>query len=111
MPVYLENGTKVGLYENGILKKKAWKSKHLFKKMNAWGIDYGILHDRLKDDDFIQVYEQEEAVVYRTTVKNFKDNGTVLHFKEGTKDHYTQVFLPLPKWQRGTETHAEKVIS
>lgn len=65
----------------------------------AWGIDYDVLHKVLPNNGSIEIHESEEGKVWLTTVAIFKERGVVLHFKEHTKDHYTQVFLPVECWR------------
>lgn len=101
MDITLTDGKIAGKLQGKIFHKLAKKSKHLFRKLNAWGVDYEVLNTKLPSDAVIDVFETEERLHYRTTVKHFKEVGTVLHFKEGTRDHYTQVFLPLSEWETG----------
>lgn len=100
-PTPLRNaaGKAVGVLRGKTLYKRAFLSKHLFRSImgGAWGIDYGVLFSLPEDGD-IEIEELENRVQYTATVKDWKENGIVKHFKQGTTDHYTQVFLPLSQF-------------
>lgn len=96
--VTTRNGLLVGILKGSVLYKRTLASKHLYRKVGShgsWGIDYDVLFKQLPERGAVHINEQENHVLY--TVKNAKwrENGEILHFKEGTTDHYTQVFLPL----------------
>lgn len=79
--------------------KKVTTSKHLFRKLNAWGIDAQYLHDVLAPQDYtIKIVDTEEHVRYFTTAKFMLEKGTFYHFKTAFVDYGAQVFLPRPLW-------------
>lgn len=97
-PIYLPNGRYVGTLIGKVFNKRAKKSVHLFRKIGehgSWGIDYEVLFAQLPENGIIRIEETEEFKFYEASVKLWKEKGHILHFKEGTTDHYTQIFLPL----------------
>lgn len=96
--VRARNGNLIGYFKGNTLFKKVQGSKHRFRKIGdrgSCGIDYDALHTDLPERAAIEIYDSEEEVKYLATAARFKEYGTILHFKEGTADHYTQVFLPV----------------
>lgn len=92
------NGNYAGMLIGNVFYKKVQGSKHKFRKIGtngSWGIDYDIVHKDLPENAVVRVLDQENQNIYQTPLQTYKDKGVILHFKEGTKDHYTQVFLPL----------------
>lgn len=83
---------KIGTLENGVFTKEALKSKHLFRVLDAWGIDSQTL-SWLPAGTSIVIHELEEKKTYRTTKETFVQNGEYYHFKNGRTDHQTQLFL------------------
>lgn len=93
-------GHVVGDLEDGVFFKKVRSSAHLFRKLNAWGIDGNVFTKCLLPiNATIVVYDEEEGKRYQCTARQFEAKGTWLHFKEGTSDHYAQIFLPLKDWE------------
>lgn len=87
----------IGIYnqkDNIFMKHGVKKSKHIFKKMDAWGIDATIIDTILKPECKIIINEVEEKVAYQTTLETFKEKGRYLNYK----DFGLQVFLPLDEW-------------
>lgn len=98
VPMYAKNGNYVGTLVGNILKKQVRGSVHKFRAIGengSWGIDYEILHAKLKPTMTVRIIDTEARMLYQTTVKKWIEQGSIKHFKEGTTDHYTQVFLPL----------------
>lgn len=95
--------------EDGVLRKIGFvkddkfysireKSVHLFRKLNAWGIDYKA---------FVGIQEQfgVRKVIIIDTENGFEyeqDVGVIEEFGEklNFKPHRTQIFLPLKHWQK-----------
>jgi len=102
-PIRIDNRV-IGMedYINRIFDKDVKKSKHLFRKFDAWGIDAGYFKDVLLQCEYtIRIFESEEGIMYKITAKewdklvNKKDNmAQYLHFKQGNVDHRAQTFLP-----------------
>jgi hypothetical protein len=80
----------VGHYdeETNVFKKLVKKSKHLFLKDDAWGIDKGAL-EKLKPDTKILINEIEEERQYSISVEKFKEHGFTADYGYGE-----QVFCP-----------------
>lgn len=96
--MHTKDGRYVGFLKDGVFRKKVYASKHLFRTIGptgAWGIDYNVLFKEIPEGSVMRVGDFEERKLYEATAKRWREEGVVLHFKEGTKDHYTQVFLPL----------------
>lgn len=102
-PIKTPDGHLVGLLRGGVLKKIAKKSRHLFKKYGdngSWGIDYDVLHSKELERASVYIEEQEEHILYMARASQWKEHGHIMHFKQGTTDHYTQVFLPIEYFTR-----------
>ena len=74
-----------------VFTKHVQKSKHLFKKLDAWGIDAEVLDKLVEKDYRIIVKDRDESKNYYVTASEWKEKGDYLHFKP----HRAQVFLPL----------------
>jgi len=86
---------KIGELLNRIFYKKVSIKKHLFKKLDAYGIDAEFFNDVLLNQaDFIKVKEKETGEILHTTVKHFQKKGKYLHFKP----HKAQIFLSRRLW-------------
>ena len=81
----------------GFLLKK--KSKHFFRKYQAWAIDEEVLV-RNPDIEVFIVKEEEENVNYLTTRDNFIEYSKEINYG----GHLPQLALPLKYW---TEYPAE----
>lgn len=84
--------------EYGIFRKTVQKSKHLFRKLDAWGIDGRYFHGVLSSEQckFILVHETEENVYYMTTPKVLREKGEWKHFIP----HGAQIFLSRRYWMQ-----------
>lgn len=86
--------------ERKIFVKRVWASRHLFRKLDAWGIDSHFFNETLLPNNYkIIVLDKENNERYETDAITFHRFGTYLHFKRGT-DHYTQIFLPRKYWRK-----------
>lgn len=97
--IWYKNRVIGQLYEEDkIFRKVVQSSKHLFKKMDAWGLDADLLENTLVPGEHeIRILDKDEMKVYTITAKEFKRDGVYLHFKKGA-DHGTQVFVPRAKF-------------
>lgn len=96
------NGNFIGYLKGKILFKRVKGSVHKYRAVGdsgAWGMDYLALHS-LPKGTVVRVEDEEEGVIYQCPAHIIKSKGTIFHFKEGTKDHYTQVFLPVEMWEQ-----------
>ena len=81
-------------YEYRTFDKKVRLSKHLFKKFDAWGIDAQYFTDVLLPGNYtIRVFDLENEVMYKVSVKTWKKNAQYFHFKNAKEDHRAQTFL------------------
>jgi hypothetical protein len=92
--VYRRNGKNVGeLYQN-VLYKKVKASRHLFKALDAWGVDAKLLEKVLiPTDAVISITDTEEKKQYLIKSSYAKRVGLFYHFKELKEDHGTQIFI------------------
>lgn len=82
-----------------VFSKQAKLSKHLFKMLDAWGVDAEYFDQVLYPGDYlIQVNELEEMVRYEVPAATMREKGQFYHFKGG-QDHRTQLFLPRVEWR------------
>jgi hypothetical protein len=104
MPVIrLENNKVIGILDDKkkIFKKIVWKSKHLFRSLDAWGIDGKFFSEVLLPNNYtIQVHDKEENIIYETTAENIKKHGYFYHFKNKRGDWGVQIFLPRVYWKK-----------
>jgi hypothetical protein len=76
--------------------KEIDKEKHLFKKLNAYGIDAEVFDRILKPNNAtIKLYAPKGNTTYYATVKDFMEHGTYFHFENAKEDYAPQIFLPL----------------
>lgn len=112
MKTFTKGRKSFGTYfpeNNTFIKDNVYKSKHLFRVLNAWGIDSGIL-SKLKPDTKIIIQEQEEGITYTATTQDFDLYGKYFHFKGTSIDHDAQRFLELSRWQQ-TPTEKPKQLT
>lgn len=85
--------------DEGIFFKKVQMTKHLFRKLDAWGIDAKYFEDVLLPNNyFIQLHDTENHRYYAIEAKEFKKHSTFFHFKD-KEDHRAQIFLPRGYWK------------
>lgn len=89
-------GTKktVGMFEDGVLRKKVKGSKHRLRNLNAWAIDAGIvdgLGDTLK---FIEVTDTETGMVYTVSATVFRGRRRMIDYGWGA-----QYALSIQHWE------------
>lgn len=66
------------LFDDGIFRKVVKGSKHLYKNDQGWGINRAVL-DVLSPNTEIRIKDEEDGVVYITTLERFK-TGTVIDY-------------------------------
>ena len=99
--VYIQSGAGkrlIGNIDGGIFVSRRQSSKHLYKKLNAWGLDYKAYEGLLVDKGLhtVRIVDTDTNITYSTHAENFKKHGTTLHFKP----HRVQIFLPLDYWNK-----------
>lgn len=97
-PIKTKDGTQIGTLKGAVLYKYVKKKRHLFRSIGAhgsWGIDYDILMNQLPERGSVYIKDEDDGILYMVTNARWREHGEILHFKKGTDDHNTQVFLPL----------------
>ena len=92
----------IGTYdpERRLYVKRVRQSAHLFRKLDAWGIDAEYFTEKLKARGAcIRVHDIETGMLYQTTVSQFLEWGEYLTFK----GHRAQIFLPRVYWDQVQE--------
>lgn len=93
MKIFKLGRKTIGTLDNGVFSKDVCLSRHLFRAMDAWGMDSKTLHS-LPMGSKIVFNELEEGKVYKTTKEDFLRLGEqYLHFKNDSIDHRAQLFL------------------
>lgn len=89
----------IGELIDGVFTSHRQSSKHLYKKLDAWGLDIKAYDGMVANDGLhtVRIVDSDTKTTYSTHAENFKKYGTILHFKP----HRTQVFLPLKYWTVG----------
>ena len=86
--------------EERFFRKKVKLSVHLFKKLDAFGIDARYFTNVLLPLNYnIEIFESEEGRIYEVEAETFKKHGEYLHFKEKKEDHNSQIFLSRRYWK------------
>lgn len=86
------------------------RRKHLFKKLNAWGIDAKYLNDvLLPNDSLIVVYDRFKEITYKVTASKMRERGVFYHFDDGTEDNGAQIFLPITEWDAIDNYHTNLI--
>ena len=86
----------IGELVDGVFTSRRHASKHLYKKLDAWGLDCKAYDGMVADQGLhtVRIIDLDTKTTYATHAENFKKYGTILHFKP----HRSQVFLPLKYW-------------
>lgn len=89
--IYLDNTKLVGYVEGDTFVSVRYRTKHLFRKIGAWGFDETLLL-QLKDRGIVWVIvsEQEEEVNYKMLLLELMDSGIKRNYGYGE-----QIFVPL----------------
>jgi hypothetical protein len=83
----------IGTFGEGVFKSNRSMRKHLYRALDAWGIDSIVLKDLHENKGLhtIIIYDSDTKTTYTTDADNFVKNCTYLHHKP----HRSQAFLPL----------------
>jgi hypothetical protein len=85
---YNQKMQPIGELRNGVFRKVVRKSKHFMRIFNAWGIEAIAREGLIGKCEFIEIFEAEDKVVYRTPFPVFlakafrKDFETPQYFLE-----------------------------
>jgi len=101
----------IGTYDPNRNEFKKWvhESTHLFRKLDAWGIDAEIFTERMKGKKMrIVVEDRETRITYLASPMRFEKFGKFFHFKSGAteRSHRSQIFLPRCYWDRAGDPAA-----
>lgn len=77
--------------ESKLFIKKVITGKHLFRILDAWGIDSKVLNALPEDTTIVIIDELDKK--YICLKKDYTENGQFYHFKNYNVDHKTQQFL------------------
>lgn len=97
--IKLKNNKTIGFLDEkrGLFIKKVRKSKHLFRKLDAWGIDYEYFSDILLPNNFkIRIVDLDDMMIYEILASEMKKQGIILQFG----DYGKQIFLPRNKFEK-----------
>ncbi len=96
--------------KKGIFLKQVNAKIHLFRILNAWGIDSEVFNRALLPENItILIRDLDSKNIYKISAKEFKANEKYFHFKQPRQDHRTQVFCPLDKFE--TITYEKQVAT
>jgi hypothetical protein len=88
----------IGMLEGGTLMLERSKSKHFYRKLNAYGMDKHILNEVLPglECQEITIHEKETDDYYTVDLETFQKKALPNHYK----GHGAQLFLPLRYWRK-----------
>lgn len=98
----------IGFLEGEVFTTHRKESKHLYQKMDAWGIDVKA-YDGMRQNEgmtTVRVVDKETGITYSTHVDNFMSYGSILHHKP----HRAQVFLPRKYWSKTESQTMTKAV-
>lgn len=110
------------ILNNRTFKKEVYKSKHLFRKLDAWGFDYRALVDYiLPQADFIFIHDKEDGLYYyvpAVTLGKVNEDGKFIagpnieirHYNRNGQDSGVQVFLSRRYWQKFNKPEFNKFV-
>lgn len=86
--------------------KKVRRSEHLYRELNAWGIDGLFFKGKISEECFnIKILDTETDTMYKTTVGKYKQYGEYRTYKP----HRTQILLPLSYFEVTEDYAANKL--
>ena len=86
-----DNGKMIGKVNGVLYEKKVKKSKHLFRKWNAWAMDRAVADELVRlGVNTVIVHETEEKIDYVVSLKEFMEKGV-----EADYGFKKQIFLPI----------------
>lgn len=89
----------IGTLNGDTFSKDVLVSRHLFRVLDAWGMDSKTLHSLPKGSKIV-FKSIEEGKWYQTTKEDFLELGTqYLHFKTPHEDYRAQLFLKREYWK------------
>lgn len=88
---------RIGYVSDKVFYATRKRSKHFYKKLNAWGLDHAVLERLMLDYgvDEIVIYDTENGKRYKTPINAFNTKGQYLnHIPYGK-----QQFLAEEYWE------------
>jgi len=80
--------------------KSVYESKHLFRVLDAWGIDAKHFTNVLLPNNYtVKVIDRENNITYIVKAEVIKKFGEFYHFKRQDKDDKAQIFLSRRYWE------------
>lgn len=77
-------GQRIGWLQDCVFRKRVKRSKHLFKKGNAWGIDTGVVLSLLENGcKEIKIKDDDTGKIYSTTMEHWMDKSWELDLGHG----------------------------
>ena len=87
----------IGTLKGNIFRKKVKQKIHLYRKLDAWGIDAKVFKDvLLGQTEQIRILDTDENLIYFVDTKLFDKKGEYLHFPP----HRAQIFLSRRYWDK-----------
>lgn len=91
---FFHNNKLIGTLKDNIFRKRVKKSKHLLRKLDAWGIQYDAFTElRNLNCEEIRIKDEDEDRVYAVAFDTIFKKGRVEDLGDGM-----QVFLPRSEW-------------
>lgn len=103
---YMLGRKNIGELVGKVFSKEVQKSRHLFRVLDAWGIDSETLN-KLPPGTEIVIHDIEDKKIYKTIKEEYQQFGQYYHFKQTREDHRTQLFLPRKKFKVEKEKQLE----
>jgi len=99
---------KIGIIKDKVFIKYVKESKHLYRKLDAWGIDAKIYTDVLKGQikKIIVIDKENNNKTYKTEIEVFEKFGQYLHFKP----HRAQIFLSRRYWNLYEKSNRQQTL-
>jgi len=106
IPIKINRGTPqermIGLLfpKLKLFVKTVYESRHLFRVLDAWGIDAKYFSDVLLPNNYkIRVVDKETGKIYTIQAETIKKKGEFYHFKREQEDDHAQIFCARRHWE------------
>ena len=107
IPIRINKGTRqekmIGMLypEEKLFVKTVYGSRHLFRVLDAWGVDARYFTRVLLPNDYlIKVIDKETNQIYLAKASKVKKEGEFYHFKKEGEDDKAQIFLSRKFWEK-----------
>lgn len=95
--VEYEDGTRraIGIVNGGVLIRIVSLKKHLFRNLDAWGLDYGAYNVVVKRFERpTALYEEDSKMWYYCKPDVYAEHGVCMDYSP----HGVQIFVPRKHW-------------